>query len=168
MANKIVGISLEQEFILGEVTEEQYEKAGSKFVTFPPGSKVGDDLFLTCEVGMPDWDTPGKSIKFPITITEEGIDYGKEDKISTGVDTKAIWKLKEIHKNVVGGDLEMKVGADKVKHPVLKPSAYAGKEAIAHYQLIAGKKGGVGEEVVYPKLLELLPPGSKPAAESLM
>ncbi len=157
----------EQEFIL-PVTEEEYETAGSKFVTFPPGAKVGDSVFLDCEVGMPDWDTPGKSLKFPITITEEGADKGKEDKISTGVDSKSVWKLKEIARNVTGNDLAMKKGADGKVHPALNPANYAGKPAVAHYQLITGKKGGVGEEVQYPKLMEILPTGSKPKIEGLM
>ncbi len=157
----------DQEFIL-PVTEEEYDTAGSKFVTFAPGAKVGDSVFLNCETGMPDWDTPGKSLKFPITITEEGVDQGKEDKVSTGVDTKSIWKLKEIARNITGKDLEMKKGSDGKNHPVLNPADYAGKPAVAHYQLIAGKKGGVGEEVVYPKLVELLAEGNKPVVEGLL
>ncbi len=157
------------EFML-PVTEEEYETAGSKFVTFPPGAKVGDSLFLDCEVGMPDWDTPGKSLKFPITITEECADKGKEDKISTGVDSKSVWKLKEITQRVTGEDLPMKKGSDGKTHPALNPMAFVGKSAVAHYQLIEGKKGGdpAGERTVYPKLIELLAAGSKPNTESLM
>jgi len=158
-----------QEFIL-PVTEEEYESAGSKFVTFPPGSEVGASLFLHAELGMPDWDTPGKSLKFPVTITEMGPDNGKEDKISTGVDAKSIWKMKEICQNVLGKDLEMEAGADKKRHPKVTPTEYVGKPAVAHYQLIEGRKGGdpAGEKTVYPKLMALLPAGAKPSAESLM
>ena len=152
------------------VTEEEYETAGSKFVTFSPGAKVGDSLFLDCECGMPDWDTPGKSLKFPISITEECADKGKEDKISTAVDSKSIWKLREIAVRVTGKELPMKKGSDGKQHPALNPMAFVGKPAVAHYQLIEGRKGGdpTAEKTVYPKLIELLPAGEKPSAESLM
>jgi len=157
----------DQEFIL-PVTEEEYETAGSKFVTFPAGAKIGDDLYLDAELGMPDWDTPGKSLKFPVTVVEEGPDKGKEDKISTGVDTKSIWKLKEIARNVLGTDLAMKPGADGKNHPALNPADYAGKPAVAHYQMIKGVNQQSGAETIYPKLMALLPAGEKPVTESLM
>jgi len=162
-------VAEEHEFML-PVTEEEYESAGSKFVTFPPGAQVGASLFLDCEVGMPDWDTPGKSLKFPINITEDGPDKGKEDKISTGVDSKSIWKLREIAVRVTGEELPMKKGSDGKQHPALNPMAFVGKPAVAHYQLIEGRKGGdpAGERTVYPKLIELLPAGEKPSVEGLM
>jgi hypothetical protein len=152
------------------VTEEEYESAGSKFVTFPVGAKKGDNLYLDCTIGMPDWDTPGKSLKFPIAIVEEGVDQGKEDKLSTGVDTKSIWKLKEIARNVLGKDLAMTKGADDKNHPVVNPTEYVGKAAVAHYQMLEGRKGGLetGEPVMYPKLIALLPAGEKPSVESLL
>ena len=142
----------DQEFIL-PVTEEEYETAGSKFVTMPVGAKIGDSAYFNAETGMPDWDTPGKSLKFPVTITEAGPDEGKQDKISTGVDTKSIWKLKEIHRAVVGGDLEMKKGGDGKMHPVFKPAIYAGKKTVAHYQMIEGENQTTHVKTVYPKLI---------------
>ena len=75
------------DIILPDVSPEEYEKAGSKF------AQAGDHL---SECGMPEWDTPGVSIKFPFTIVEEGEDEGKESKISAGVGKNALWKLKEI------------------------------------------------------------------------
>jgi hypothetical protein len=159
----------EQEFIL-PVTEEEYEAGGSKFITFPPGAKVGDVQYREVECGMPDWDTPGKSLKFPISVTEEGVDKGKEEKISTGVDSKSVWKLKEIQQAVLGEPLEMKAGADGKKHPVFKPAEYAGKPAVGVWTMQKGYKGGdpSAEEVLYPKLTGILPAGSKPQTESLM
>jgi len=170
----------EQEFIL-PVTEEEYEAGGSKFIAFtdendnvvPSGSwtkMVGTVNYRAVELGMPDWDTPGKSIKFPVVITEEGVDKGKEDKIATGVDSKSIWKLKEIHTAVIGGDLEMKSGADGKNHPVMKPTEYAGKAAVGIWEMQAGLKGGVegAGATYYPKLVQLLPAGSTPKTESLM
>jgi len=170
----------EQEFVL-PVTEEEYEAGGSKFIAFtdeqgnvvPSGSwskMVGSVNSRAVEVGMPDWDTPGRSLKFPVVITEEGADKGKEDKMSTGVDSKSVWKLKEIHAAVIGGDLEMKKGADGKKHPVFKPTEYVGKPAVGIWEMQKGHKGGdpSAGETYYPKLVQLLPAGSKPNTESLM
>jgi len=172
--------NLEQEFML-PVTEEEYETAGSKFITFTdkngdviPTAKwkdfVGELNYRDVELSMPDWDTPGKSLKFPLTIVEEGPDKNKEDKISTGVDTKSIWKLKEISQAVLGHDLEMKAGADKKKHPNLKPSEYVGKAAVGVWEMMVGKKGGKEDAglTYYPKLTQLLSAGSKPSEESLV
>ena len=170
----------EQEFIL-PVTEEEYEAGGSRFIAFtdeqgnivPSGSwkgVVGQINYRSVELGMPDWDTPGRSLKFPVTITEEGIDKGKEDKVATGVDSKSVWKLKEIHSAILGGDLEMKAGADGKKHPVFKPMDYVGKPAVGVWEMQKGFKGGdpSAGETYYPKLVQLLPAGSEPSTESLM
>lgn len=170
----------DQEFIL-PVTEEEYEAGGSKFIAFtdesgkiiPSGGWarcVGAVNYREVEVGMPDWDTPGQSLKFPVEITEEGMDNGKKDKISTGVGGNSVWKLKELHQAVVGGDLEMKAGADGKSHPVLKPMAYAGKPALGVWEMQEGLKGGVegAGKTYYPKLVQLLPAGEKPSTEGLM
>ena len=160
-------MATEQEFIL-PVTEEEYESAGSKFITFPPGSKVGDVQYRDIECGMLDWDTPGKSMKIEITVTEEGVDNGKAEKISFGVDAKGIWKGKQIYKAITGEDMPMKKGADGKSHPAPKAMATAGKAAVGVWFMNEGKKGGVGETVYYPKLQDVLPEGSKPNTESLM
>lgn len=78
-------------FEIPSMSEEEYEAAGSKFAQ--------EGVHLS-EMGMPSWDTPGKSIAFPFTIIEEGEDAGKESKISAGVSKDAVWKLKEILKAV--------------------------------------------------------------------
>ena len=159
----------DQEFIL-PVTEEEYEAGGSKFIAFPPGAKVGDIQYRAIECSMPDWDTPGRSLKFPVVVTEDGPDKGKEEKISTGVDSKSVWKLKEIQQAVLGTPLEMKAGADGKKHPVFKPTDYVGKVAVGIWEMQKGYKGGDSnaEAVYYPKLVQLMPEGSKPSSESLM
>jgi len=74
------------DFIL-DVTPEEYETAGSKFAT--PG------LHLV-ELGMPEWETPGQSIRFPFIIVEEGPDNMKDGKLVAGISKAAMWKLKEI------------------------------------------------------------------------
>ncbi len=157
----------EQEFIL-EATEEEYESAGSKFITFPPGSKVGDVQYRAIECGMLDWDTVGKSMKIDITVSEEGADYGKPEKISFGVNAAGIWKGKQIYLAITGEDMPMKEGADGKNHPAPKAMATAGKAAIGIWIMTEGKKAGIGETVQYPKLQDILPEGSKPNTEGLM
>lgn len=151
------------------VTEDEYRTAGSKFVTFPPEAKVGDVQFRAVEVGMVDWDTPGKSMKCPIKVTEEGPDQGKEDKISFGVDSKGVWKAKEIYLAVTGADIPMKDGADGNKHPFIDPMALVGKAAVGCWVFQKGYKGGdpAQGEVTYPKLTSLHPAGYQPEATSL-
>ena len=70
-----------------DVTPEEYETAGSKFAT--PGLHLA-------EMGMPEWETPGQSIRFPFIIVEEGADSGKEGKLVAGIKKSSIWKMKEI------------------------------------------------------------------------
>jgi len=140
-------------------TDKEYETAGSKFITLPPGQ---DYIDLKVEMGVPDWDTPGSSYKFPVTVIE-GVDEGKEEKISSGATAKGIWKTKEIVKAVTGADMPMAKGKDGNMHPVLVPADIAGKTAVGHWEKAKGPKGGVpgAELVTYSKLMAILPEGSK-------
>jgi len=74
------------DFIL-DVTPEEYETAGSKF------ARAGLRL---AELGMPEWENPGQSIRFPFIIVEEGPDNMKDGKLVAGISKGAMWKLKEI------------------------------------------------------------------------
>jgi len=74
------------EVILQSVSMNDYEKSGSKFAA--PGLHLA-------EFKMADWDTPGRSFKFPFQIIE-GPDSGKEGKITAGANAEGVWKLKEI------------------------------------------------------------------------
>lgn len=151
------------------VDEEQYKKAGSKFITFDTSDPVGQLYFRDIEFDMPDWDTPGQSMKFPVRITEDGPDFGKEDKLSAGVGLTAIWKLKDILK-ALDVEVEMRAGADKKKHPVFSSTAVAGKAAVGCWQIQIGAKGGDPSkgETKYPKLVNIYPAGYKPATEELV
>lgn len=149
------------------VTEEEYEKATSKFVVFPPNARKGDVKFLGVEIGMIDWDQVGVSMKVPVTVIEDGIDFGKQEKISFGVKPEGIWKGRELYKAIMGTEMPMKAGADGVKRPAIRPMEIAGKKANGMWQIVEGKKGGVGEATLYPKLVSILPAGPKPKAENL-
>ena len=78
-------------FEIPSMSEEEWDAAGSKFAS--EGTHLS-------EMGMPSWDTPGKSIAFPFVIIEDGEDAGKEGKLSAGVSKEAAWKLKEILKAI--------------------------------------------------------------------
>lgn len=157
------------QFLLDQVTEEEYETAGSKFITFPPGAQVGDSQFRTVEVTDFDWDTPGTSMKVEVKVTEEGPDQGKEEKLSFGVGKLGIWKGREIYLAVAGKEMPMAEGAGGKRHPAPDPMDLVGKPAEGHWQMQAGVKGGVpgGEPVLYPKLVALLKAGTRPKVEGL-
>ncbi len=65
--------------------------------------------------------------------------------------------------------MPMKLGADKKKHPVIDPAVLAGKTGIGVWQIMKGHKGGdlTAEEVTYPKLVDILPAGTKVEEKSL-
>jgi len=155
--------------IILDITEEEYEKEGSKFITFPPNAKVGDLEYRDIEIGMVDWDTPGSSMKVPVTVTEEGPDRGKEAKISFGVRPGGIWKGKEIYLAITGTNMPMKQGSDGKMHPYIDPMELVGKPAVGLWQWESGHAGGDESKpiVYYAKLNALMPAGSKPKAEDL-
>lgn len=146
--------------ILLPTTDEEWIKGGSKFVSIPPGRDFVD---LDIEMGLPILEASGISIAFPVTVVEDGPDYGKESKISGGIRAGMTWKTREIVLAVTGSDLEFRKGKDNKLHPVLKPSEIAGMTAVGHWERAKGVKGGVsGAEVVeYPKLVSILPAGVK-------
>lgn len=154
------------------ITKEEYDTAGSKFITFPPGNpakQVGNFEYREIECGMIDWETPGKSMKLPVTVTEEGSDFGKEDKVSFGVDKKGIWKGKELYEAVTGKPMPVRKGVDGKQHPYIDPMAVVGKMAIGAWQMQKGYPGGDQTQAptYYPKLVNILKPGEKPVVESL-
>jgi len=137
------------EIVIPDVTEQEYEKAGSKF--------AAEGAHLS-ECGMPDWDTPGVSIKFPFTIIEEGEDNGKESKMSCGVGKTALWKLKEML-NALG--IQIKVGAEG--QVSFDPMECVGKQFLAVWTTEVDSRpaseGGKGGS--YTKPTAALPKGAK-------
>jgi len=138
------------------VSEKEYEIAGteynSKFVTFPEGSEVNSVQYRDVEIGQVDWDTPGQSIKFPVTVTEEGADEGKTDKLSCGVKPNAVWKLKE---TLCELGVEVKIVNGK---PKFDTDELTGMAAVGVWTMQEGNKGGDPNagKVKYPKLTALL------------
>ena len=137
------------ELIIPGITEEEYEKAGSKF--------AAEGMHLS-ECGMPEWETPGQSIRFPFTIVEEGDDKGKENKIVAGVKIGAIWKLKEML-----SALGVAISINKERQVSFDQEACVGKQFISVWATeidsrtpAQGGKGGT-----YTKPTAALPIGAK-------
>ena len=136
------------DLILPDVTPEEYEKAGSKFAT--EGNHIA-------ECGMPEWDTPGVSIKFPFTIVgEKDPDNGKENKISCGIKKEGLWKFKEMM-TAIGVEMKVKDGK-----PSFDPMSCVGKQFIVVWTTevdsrppAEGGKGGT-----YTKPTSALPLGT--------
>lgn len=143
------------------ITEEDYNAAGSKFIQMP-GASMGDTMMFNVEIGMLDWDTPGKSLKIPVTIVEEGINFGKEDKLSFGVTKEGVWKGKEAYLAITGHEMPMVDNGKGGKSPRPDRTELAGKAAVGQWKMEVGKKqGGTGEEFPMPKLVAILPAGNK-------
>ena len=112
------------DIILPDMTMEEYEKSGSKFAA------EGNHL---SECGMPEWETPGTSLRFPFTIIEEGEDNGKQNKLVCGVRKGASWKLKEMEKA-----LGITLVAEVEGKPTIKTDALlacAGKQFLSVWTL---------------------------------
>ena len=129
------------------MSEDDWNKAQSKFAT--PG------LHLS-EFGMPDWDTQGKSIKFPFTVTEEGTSNdGIEAKISTGISPASAGILKRYLLNM-GIAVDFPITLEKIQ------SWVPGKRAMTLWTKQVDKRtpeqGGKGTE--YTKAVDIQPVGS--------
>lgn len=149
------------------VGEQEYNASGSKFITMTPDEQAkGSAGYRDIEVHGYDWDTHGESLKVEVTVTTEGIDKGKKDKLSFGVlpGTKnkpsGIFKGKAIYLTLTGKEMPIEKG--KVTPNI--PEDLLGKKGVGKWVWTEGKKGGQGEPVFYPKLMEILPAGSAPKA----
>ena len=105
------------EFVLDTVSQEEFEKATSKFAA------VGKHL---SEAGAIFWKTPNQSIAVPFVIVEEGPDNGKEGEIICGVGPKAIWKLKQTLE-ALGVEIGIK-NVNGVKRPMFDANQIPGKQ----------------------------------------
>lgn len=137
------------EFVL-PINKEEFDKAGSKFITM--GEKE-TETYREVEMGMPTWKTTGKSIAFPVIIVK-GIDEGREQEIVAGVDSRGVWKLKDILR-ALGVEFTFTSNGS----PKFSPQEVFGKRAKGKWIKETGRKGGLedGELVTYPKLVDILP-----------
>lgn len=86
--------------VILDVSEQDWNEAGSKYVTIPPGASgqeaEGDNITLLCESSLPEWKTPGKSLKWGFTVTEKGINEGKYAEMYPAVTKDGLFKTKQI------------------------------------------------------------------------
>lgn len=156
-------------FLDMNVTQEEYDVAGSKFITSQHDlikENVNKFDYRDIEVTNVDWDNPGTSIKIEVIITEEGPDQNKEDKVSFGVGKTAIWKGKEIYRSLTGEDMPVNPATGR---PAVNPMALVGKKGTGAWQITSGHKGGDpnAEIIIYPKLVNINPLGQRGQASSL-
>lgn len=125
----------EIEYIISDVTEDDYEQASSGFVVIPPsnpakGLQAGDSVVLEIETGAATWKEPGKSITVPVTVSQKGENFGKSVEIYPGVThdpskkADALSILKALVKNL-GVEKKVIVFNDKGQM-VIRPNGFAG------------------------------------------
>ena len=154
-------------FIL-DVSEKEYNEAGSKFVNvgIPTLTKadVNKVFYFPIECENLDWDTVGKSMKID-TVVVGGVNNGHKEKISFGVDAKGIWKGKLMYKAISKKDMPMGRGEDKLMHPEPDSDDINGKKAVGVWQVVEGLKGGDpnANATYYPKLQDIFAADFKPA-----
>jgi hypothetical protein len=139
------------------VTQEEYNVAGSKFISGTTGAKKGDVFYRNIETGTLDWDTPGTSMKLPTTVIE-GPDKGHEEKLSFGVKPDSIWKGKDIYKAITGENMPVNAKTKKMYIPDRKLD---GKECVGMWQMVENKTDTAATMPIYPKLVSIFPKGYK-------
>ena len=139
------------------VTQEEYAKAGSKFISGVAGAKKGDAFYRNIETGTLDWEKPGKTMKLMTTVTD-GADKGHEEKISFGIEAESIWKGKDIYKAITGQDMPINA---KSKRPYIPSSAVDGKAAVGLWVMVENTQESKATMPIYPKLTSILPKGYK-------
>jgi len=131
------------EFVLDQVTEEEFEKSASKFAT--PGKHLS-------EAGAIFWKTPGQSVAIPFTIIEDGPDHGKGGDLICGVGPKAIWKLKQTLE-ALGVEMTTKV-VNGIKRPMFDANQIPGKQFYSEWteqvDTRSAEEGGKGGKYSKP------------------
>ena len=141
------------------VSQEQFESAGSKFISLAPGKTEG---FFDIECDVIDWKTPGVSLMLPVTITEEGINNGKADNFYMGVSPEAVFKTKETL-TVLGIPVTFVKGK-----PNFDSEKSGGKKAVGHWvQEEVDSIKNPGTKIKMVKLQDIYPAGYKPTVAEL-
>ncbi len=114
------------EFPVG-ISEEEYDSMTGKFVDIPTEDdnipREGDSIILTIETGAADWHTAGKSLKVPVTVTDEGVNYNKQTEIYPGVSKDAFGIMKVLVKAL---NVEDKVIVRRNGKIFINPLGFAG------------------------------------------
>lgn len=161
------------EFTFEEDTQEDYDKAGEgNWITFPDSDAMRPGAIQEREIEVTDcdWESVGSSVKILVQVTEE-VDFGKEGKFVFGIKKNpatgksGLFKAKPAYKALTGEDMPF----DSKGNPQINPVVVIGKVGVGRWTIQKGTKGGLGEEeTYYPKLTDILAPGSKTQVESLV
>jgi hypothetical protein len=130
--------------------EDTWDSAQSKFAD--PGTHLS-------EFGFPDWDTQGKSIKFPFTIIA-GNNKGVEGKISTGISKESAGIMKR-YLTGLGIIPTFPITLAKLQEWV--PGKKAMTLWVRQVDTRSPEQGGKGSS--YCKATDILPIGTEPPAE---
>lgn len=123
----------EPEFIVSDVTQDDYESASSGFVTIPPknpkiGLQAGDSVMLEIATGKGEWKQPGVSLVVPVTVTQKGENEGKTAEIYPGVGKTALSILKNVCQSL---GVEDKVITFNDRHQmVIRPHGFEGGKGV--------------------------------------
>lgn len=148
-------------------TEEDYNKASSKFVESPI-PLTEDNLKKTFQMEVLgkniDWHETGKSYDFTVEVAENGINQGKVQVISGGALPNSIFSSKRYYRALSGKDMPMQKGGDGKLHPNPDPGDIMDKRAIGIWQVTIDSRGMEegGKGTIYPKLIDIVPLVSAP------
>lgn len=146
-----------------DVTQEEYEVAGSKFITFPPEKqKLGQVEYRKIQIANVDWKTPGQSFDFAITVMDAGPDEGKEDHIYPGAAKNAIWKTKAIL-----AAIDIPIKETKGGKISFDSDLCIGKEAYGVWAWIQGVNQSTQQPTFYPKLNDIVKEPGTETGQSL-
>lgn len=122
----------ELEYIVADVTQEDYDSASAGFVVIPPtkGRPVqeGDQIMLDIATGPGSWKQPGVSLVVPVTVTSKGENEGKVVEIYPGVGKTALSILKSLTK-ALGVESKVITFNDR-KQMVIKPLGFEGGKGV--------------------------------------
>ena len=147
-----------------QASEEDYDKASSKFVQPPPTlALISDNLgkrFTMLVKGMDiDWKEQGISYEFTVAVDEKGANNGMAQSIFGGAKADSIWSSKKYYLALTGKNMPMTKGADGKQHPNPDPDDIKGKAALGVWEIQRDKRGEDegGKGTIYPKLVDIIP-----------
>jgi len=148
------------------ISEEDYDNMTSKFIDIPDSGdgipREGDSIVLTIETGAADWYTAGKSLKVPVTVTDEGINFNKQTEIYPGVSKDAFGIMKVLVKAL---GIEDKVIIRRAGKIIVNPLGFAGGTGKGRFVREMSNQGNLRSVL---KTTAIMPIGSPSTEETVM
>lgn len=147
-----------------QTSEEDYDKASSKFVQSPPTlpliSENVKKRFTMLVKGVDiDWKTQGTSYEFTVAVDEKGVNNGMTQTIVGGAQPDSMWSSKKYYLALSGKNMPMAKGADGKMHPNPDPGDITGRLALGVWEIQRDSRGDDegGKGTIYPKLVDIIP-----------